>query len=501
MQFSCNSIKKAGVKVISFSPKLAVPNVIILIFMSKGRKETLTLLITVLITAGITGGGYWIFIKGNPNPNTGNSDPNTDVTLKMDLSNRVSQGDKILIAADTNPNKQAGVQAIATGDFPTAIIKLEASLQSNRNDPEAFIYLNNAKIGSKNAFTIAVSIPIGGNLNVAKEILRGVAQAQDEINQGGGLGGTPIRIILANDDNDPAIAKQVAKEFVKNTSIVAVVGHNSSNASLAAAPIYQAGSLVMVSPTSTAKALSGAGSYIFRTVPSIRFEADALARYAIKTARKTNFGICSSSSSSSSQSVKEEFTAAALADGGKISRVNCDLASADFNPTVAIAEMTGDNVEALLISPDVEQLDKVKGLAVATKGKFLLLSHSTMYTFKTLQLGQDVVGMTITVPWHPTANLGSNFPGNAVKLWGGDVNWRSATAYDAIQTIGGGLKQSGTREGLQKVLISPSFSVDGATGKIQFQPSGDRLGAPLFVKIGSGNRSGTGYDFVSIPNN
>ncbi|MEE3719145.1 ABC transporter substrate-binding protein [Tumidithrix elongata RA019] len=360
--------------------------------MSKGGKETVTLLVTLLITAGIAGGGYWLFLKNSSNPSLlpsttdRNSDPNTGSPTKIDISNRVSRGDKILIAADTNPNKQAGVQAIAAGDFPTAITKLEASLQANRNDPEAFIYLNNAKIGSKNAFTIAVSVPIGGNLNVAKEILRGVAQAQDEVNQAGGINGSPIRIVLSNDDNDPVIAKQVASEFVKDTSIVAVVGHNSSNASLAAAPIYQAGSLVMVSPTSTAKSLSGAGSYIFRTVPSIRFEADALSRYAVRTMRKNNFGVCFSSGSSSSQSVKEEFTAAVLADGGKIGRVNCDLAATDFNPTQAIAEMTNENVDALLISPDVEQLDKVKGIAAASKGKLLLLSHSTMYTFKTLQL-------------------------------------------------------------------------------------------------------------------
>ncbi|CAN1213056.1 hypothetical protein TUMEXPCC7403_22825 [Tumidithrix helvetica PCC 7403] len=64
----------------------------------------------------------------------------------------------------------------------------------------------------------------------------------------------------------------------------------------------------------------------------------------------------------------------------------------------------------------------------------------------------------------------------------------------------GGLRQAGTREGLQKILASSSFSVDGATGKIQFQPSGDRLGAPLLVKIAQGNRSGTGFDFVSVPN-
>ncbi|NJQ97654.1 MAG: ABC transporter substrate-binding protein [Hydrococcus sp. CSU_1_8] len=111
---------------------------------------------------------------------------------------------------------------------------------------------------------------MGSNLNVAKEILRGVAQAQHEINQKGGIGGKLVQVKIANDENSPEIAKQIAKELVRNKKIIAVIGHNSSDASLAAAPIYQEGELVAISPTSVARELSGIGNYIFRTTPSTR---------------------------------------------------------------------------------------------------------------------------------------------------------------------------------------------------------------------------------------
>ena len=94
------------------------------------------------------------------------------------LQKRISLGNKVLVTADNSPDKQAGVQAFAARDFPTAAAKFNSALQVNRNDPEAWVYLENASaVAISNTIKIGVSIPIGGNLNVAREILRGVAQA------------------------------------------------------------------------------------------------------------------------------------------------------------------------------------------------------------------------------------------------------------------------------------------------------------------------------------
>ncbi|MFN8969674.1 MAG: ABC transporter substrate-binding protein, partial [Pseudanabaena sp.] len=117
----------------------------------------------------------------------------------------------------------------------------------------------------------------------------------------------------------------------------------------------------------------------------------------------------------------------------------------------------------------------------------------------TLQLGQGAIAdMVLTVPWHPEFLANNPFAGNAVKLWGGDVNWRSATSYDATLAIAGGLRKNSSREGLQQTLSSSTFELDGAAGKITFQPSGDRANASILVKVSKGDRSGVGYDFVPL---
>ena len=122
------------------------------------------------------------------------------------LQKRISLGNKVLFTADNNPDKQAGVQAFAAGDFSTAVTKFNAALQVKRNDPETWIYLNNASAAAiSNTVKIGVSIPVGGNLNVAREMLRGVAQAQYEINHSGGIGGKLVQVQVANDDNNPCL--------------------------------------------------------------------------------------------------------------------------------------------------------------------------------------------------------------------------------------------------------------------------------------------------------
>ncbi|MEH2386790.1 MAG: ABC transporter substrate-binding protein [Nostoc sp.] len=209
------------------------------------------------------------------------------------MGDRISSGEEILLKKDTNADKEAGAKGFANSDCKTAIEKFNVYRKYNSTDPEVLIYLNNAKARQKGEWLkIAVSVPIGTNPNVAKEMLRGVAQAQDEVNSSTGIKGKALEVAIANDDNDPSEAVQLASRFVKDASILAVVGHNSSNASLSAAPVYEKDGLVMISPTSYAQNLTSIGNYIFRTAPNVKSIADSVSNYAITRAGKTNFLIC-----------------------------------------------------------------------------------------------------------------------------------------------------------------------------------------------------------------
>ena len=391
---------------------------------------------------------------------------------------------------------------MAQEDYAKAIPLLEESLRNNRNDPEALIYLNNARIGNDPSYTLVASVPIGSNLNVAKEILRGVAQAQDEINENGGIAGKPLIIAIADDRNDEETARQLATTFAQDKSILGVIGHFSSSTTLAAAPIYQDNGLVVISPTSTSVELSGASDYVFRTVPSDRYAGNALVKYLLQTLKQRKAAIVYTSESSYSKSLRNVFKTEALSSGGDVV-AEFDFAQSDFNVAGVVQKARQEGAEALVLFPSSAYLDTVNdSLAIIqiNNGNLALLGGDSLYRPETLKItGESGKGMVLAVPWHILSQPNSSFPRNATRLWGGDVNWRTALAYDATQALAEAIASNPTRQGIQETLRSGDFKISGASGTVKFLPSGDRDKAVQLVEIQTGDRSSYGVDFVPIP--
>jgi branched-chain amino acid transport system substrate-binding protein len=412
--------------------------------------------------------------------------------FSIDKNDRGSIGEQLLIQDNASFPKKAAIKLFANKQYPEAIKYFKESLLNYPNDPETLIYLNNAQ-AIDNSVKIAVSVPISNNLNIAQEILRGVARSQNEINQQGGIKKAKLQIEIIDDANDPEIAKQIAADLVKDAEILAVVGHNSSNASLAAAPIYQQGKLVMVSPTSMANNLSGIGSYIFRTVPNSQVMAQALTDYVLKTARTKKMAFCIDSQAIDNVSFKDEFIAAWVSKGGQLAPTVCDLSSPNFNADMAVDWAISSGADGLFIVSHIDRLDAAIELARANRGRLPLFSTPTMYTIKTLEAGQDVKGLVLPAPWHPQTN--PNFASMMARQWHGRVNWRTAMAYDATKTIIVGLQSGNTRDRLQQTLRSPNFTTLGASGTVAFTPTGDRNARPSIVQVRATN---TAYDFIVL---
>ncbi|NJO72717.1 MAG: ABC transporter substrate-binding protein [Leptolyngbyaceae cyanobacterium RM1_406_9] len=474
------------------------------------KNETPVLIVSLLLTLALLGGGAWWFFNrlspGMLSPGSPTASGNSNSTSASSgngsatpIQERLSAGEKVLFAAEISPQKQAGVEAIAAGNFEQAVSDLEAALQANRNDPEALIYLNNAQIGNQTAYTVAVSVPAATFINPAQEILRGVAQAQTEVNQAGGINGVPLKVLVASDDNDPQVSQQVAEALADNSEVLGVVGHFSSEATLASAEIYQSTGLVMISPTSTATQLSEVGDYVFRTVPSDRFTAAALSRYMVNTLQAQNAAIYFSSESAYSQSLKNEFTTALYGDGGQI-LAEFDLADPAFSAADTLQQAAEQDAEVLVLVANAAMLDQALQAVAVNRGQLPLLGGDGTYTPKTLQVGGEAaVGMVVAVPWHILSDPQAEFVQSSRTFWGGDVNWRTAMAYDATQALIAGLETNPTREGIRQTLNVSGFAVEGATGTIRFLPSGDRNQAAQLVIIEPGSRSGYGYDFVPVP--
>ncbi|HAA31113.1 MAG TPA: hypothetical protein DCE56_29640, partial [Cyanobacteria bacterium UBA8553] len=303
---------------------------------------------------------------------------------------------------------------------------------------------------------------------------------QDEFNRDYGIHGLPLQVAIANDNNTPDLAEEVARKLVKDPAILAVIGHNSSNASVAAAPIYKNGKLVMISPTSFANQLREQ-SYVFRMVPQITFFAAQLSKGLGKAIRNPKVAICVDRSSLDQLTFKKEFQDVISGYKGQYIDIPCNLADSSFNPITVVEAIRKNNANSLMAAPYVNNLPKVHELFKVVRENQLsikLYGSPTMYNDRAIAWGgESVEGLTLSVPYYPDTTEKDSFQ----KLWKTELNtWRSPLAKDTTKAIAAGLRQllqeeQPTRQKLDTVLRDQNFKVKGVTGEFKFnKDTGER---------------------------
>jgi branched-chain amino acid transport system substrate-binding protein len=414
---------------------------------------------------------------------------------------RLSAGEQILIPANQAANqaaKQTGVQAFANGDYPIAIAHFQESLRQQPNDPETRIYFNNAKAIAGNPLKLAVSVPIGSNVNLAQEVLRGVAQSQQETNDQGGVNGRKLLIVIANDNDELTASKNIAQQFVDRPEIMGVIGHTASSITLGVAPIYDRGRLVTISPISSAVQLSSRSPYVFRTLPSDYVAARSLADHMLTKLQHKKAVVFFNSQSDYSKSLKGEFSTAIALGGGQVV-AEFDLADSGLSPSKSLERAIQQGAQTIMLASNTSVLDRSLQIVQANRNRLAILAGDDVYSPKTLEVSREQgMDMVVAVPWHILSDPTARFPTRSRQLWGSDINWRTVTAYDATQALTAALTIKPTRTGIQQALTTDGFQANGAAQAVKFLPSGDRNMGVQLVTIVKGNRSGYGFDFEPL---
>ncbi len=218
------------------------------------KQENIRLLVSLGLAGLMVGAILLVVRQFSPNIRGEIQSPSSPSDPSSSLS--TSLGEKILVKVQTYPEKEAGVAAFVKQDFTTAIEKFSTSQKKNPNDPETLIYLNNAKIAQNKSpsLKVAVIAPINFDIKLAEETLRGVAQAQDEVNTSGGINGKKLQILIVtsnrsggNNSNSSTNSEQLDNELIKDNSLLGVVGSRRKSS------IYNDKHLVLVFPVEPAR--------------------------------------------------------------------------------------------------------------------------------------------------------------------------------------------------------------------------------------------------------
>jgi branched-chain amino acid transport system substrate-binding protein len=220
----------------------------------------------------------------------------------------------------------------------------------------------------------------------------------------------------------------------------------------------------------------------------------------LQTLKQQRVAIFFNSESAYSRSLKDEFTTALFSDGGQVV-AEIDLIDPAFRANQTIQQIQAQDTEIIFLAANTPTLDQALAIITANNGQLPLLGGDSLYNPKILEIGaSQAEGMVIAIPWHILAYANAPFVTASRQQWGGDVNWRSVMAYDAVKSLATAMStlSSVDRSSLQAALSDPSFTAEGATSEVKFLPSGDRNQAVQLVTITPGTRSGYGYDFVPI---
>lgn len=303
----------------------------------------------------------------------------------------------------------------------------------------------------------------------------GAELAVEELNARNAFGGPRLVLRLVNDRGDPRTAIAVADSLVQDPSVLAVVGHVYSGATIQAAGRYD-GNLPAVATSATSPDISRLGDWIFRVASSDSANAVALARAAQGMGQRIAILYANDDYG---QGLARNFASALRAAGGQITAMDPFLDDTnDFRPYLRRMKARGVDLVFVAGLQDpaaraIQQAHEV-GLAARFVGGDGIEGLASM--------GAAYDGTAVGVLFHPRMSDSSRaFVQRYRARYREDPDSQSALAYDAVRLLARAL-EDGNRDprsirdwlaGVGRDGRGGSPAFEGVAGTVKFDEHGD----------------------------
>ncbi len=322
---------------------------------------------------------------------------------------------------------------------------------------------------------------------------RGAQLAIDQINARGGVRGRTLKLRLADDSANEDAAVRVAQAFYDNPAVVAVVGHLTSDASIAAAQVYGGGfsPITMISPAASSPDLSGISPYVFRICPSDSNHGAALARFAWQTLAARRVGILFISDAYG-RGVRRSFAADFARLGGLVVESDPYVATTgSLEPYLSRMRQVG--IDALLLAADRRGAELALREQRALGIRWPVLGGDALTGIETE--GTLAEGLRISAAYLPDRAGEKNavFVAEFARAYAGQrPDHRAAGAYDVVNLLAQAIGTAGPgRRAVRDYVASvgrglPAF--EGVTGTIAFDDAGNAPSKGVLIAVVRGGR-------------
>ncbi|MFH1154895.1 MAG: ABC transporter substrate-binding protein [Pseudomonadota bacterium] len=284
----------------------------------------------------------------------------------------------------------------------------------------------------------------------------GVQLAMEDINASGGIAGRPAVLVVRDDLGTPEGARSAARDLVA-AGVLAIIGHATSELTIAGLTVTNPARVVMISPTASAPELGGKDDYFFRVSFNLVNRADALARHVLLSRGITRLAVVYNTDNTAySKAYLEAFQATYQALGGTLtaevgfsSRVQ-----PDFTPLV-IGLRTENPGGLLMIAADndtamIAQRTRLMHWAVPLFATAWSQTETLLHSG-----GQAVEGLELEIATSPTGNSPGflDFTRRYRERYGHPASFGAALGYETAKMLATALQETGARaDGLKQAL-------------------------------------------------
>lgn len=345
--------------------------------------------------------------------------------------------------------------------------------------------------GSKGPITIGLAGPFSQPRGISMRL--GAELAVREINRAGGVHGRPLALVIEDDSGLAEAAVAAARRLYANRQVVAVIGHLTSAATLAAAPIYNGGPrpVVAVSPSASAPIVSGAGPYIFRVCPTDVVHGTRLAQFAYRRLGARTAAILYHTDEYG-RGIRGTFSAEFRRLGGRIVADDPyvpDLPS--FEPYLRLLQRRG-GADALLIAGTAASAQRILPTLDTVGFHPRVLGGDALSGVEATPEGRGVFISLAYLPDRPGARNEEFVRAYHAAYPGQPLDHRGAATYDIVYLLARALAVTGPQRNRIRGYLagvgteSPPFQ--GVTGRIAFDQNGDVPNKAVVIGVAQGGR-------------
>ena len=330
-----------------------------------------------------------------------------------------------------------------------------------------------------------------------RAIVQSVSLAIEQANMKGVIKGG-LELVVGDDRDERGTAAEIARRYIRDERILAVVGPMNSNAVFGAAPLYQMADMVHISPAASNPELTrmGYGTF-FRVVGHDEFQGTCAAAFTVSYLKKNRMGIIHDGSPfgkplSEIFMSRVEDLGAEIVAFQKIQRGQRDFSRVANEMLACQPDLIFFGVieeEGLLLAPQLRSAG-VSSVFLGTDG---LKTSRYLETPLSAVKGPYFSNASTDINVKKSAHA---FKNAFVDRYGPIYSVYSAEAYDAANVIihaMAGAEELTRQAVLARVAKTENFP--GITGQITFDSSGDRMHPEIgFYELVPGKTIFLGFD-------